>query len=238
MYKFGASYINYQYLHPIYLLFWQAIQWLCNNNYKELCFGRTSESQKGLIQFKDGWATRKSHINYYRYDIRAMSFIQSTNCQAETGYTYLKKCLYHFCSWQGLYSTNIWVKSIATAGVKPMTQLWKQVAVNDADANPKGFPDMRGKGMIVQRLRWVWLLAVVALAGAIIIGVSSIRVPILQATDWALVTNEPIEPSDIIVVATDVSGAGVLAAADLVHSGVAMRVAVFDDPGIHVSRDS
>jgi hypothetical protein len=118
-----------------------------------------------------------------------------------------------------------------------MAQLWKQVAVNDADTNPKGFPNMRGKGMIVQRLRWVWLLAVVALAGAIIIGVSSIRVPILRATGWALVINEPIEPSDIIVVATDVSGAGGLEAADLVHSGVAMRVAVFDDPPDVVDRE-
>jgi hypothetical protein len=96
---------------------------------------------------------------------------------------------------------------------------------------------MHGKGMIVQKLRWVWLLAVVALAGVVIVGVSGIRVPILRAAGWALVVNEPIEPSDIIVIATDSSGAGVLEAADLVHSGVAMRVAVFADPPDAVDRE-
>jgi hypothetical protein len=91
MYKFGASDIKYQYLYPNYLLFWHVIQWLCNNDYKELCFGRTSQSQNGLIQFKDGWDTRKSHINYYRYNIKTTSFVQSANCQVESGYNICKK---------------------------------------------------------------------------------------------------------------------------------------------------
>ena len=118
-----------------------------------------------------------------------------------------------------------------------MVQLWKQVAVNDTDASPKDLPDMHCKGMIVQRLRWARLLAVVALAGAVIVGVSGIRVPILRAAGWALVVNEPIEPADIIVVATDAGSAGVLEAADLVHSGVAMRVAVFADPPDVIDRE-
>jgi hypothetical protein len=59
---------------------------------------------------------------------------------------------------------------------------------------------------------------------------SPIRVNILQAVGWALVIDEPIGPADIIVVAVDAGAAGVLEAADLVHSGIAMRVAVFADP--------
>src|SRR5215510_7639013 len=86
------------------------------------------------------------------------------------------------------------------------------------------------KGIIVQRLRWVRLLAVVTLAGAVIVGVSDIRGSILRAAGWALVVNDPVEPADIVVVATGADGAGVLEAADLVHSGVATRVAVFADP--------
>jgi hypothetical protein len=54
--------------------------------------------------------------------------------------------------------------------------------------------------------------------------------PVLRAAGWALVTEEPISPADIIVIATDSFGAGALQATDLVHSGVATRVAVFNDP--------
>jgi hypothetical protein len=43
-------------------------------------------------------------------------------------------------------------------------------------------------------------------------------------------SNERVEPADVIVVAMNADGAGVLEAADLVHSGVARRVAVFAEP--------
>jgi lipid II:glycine glycyltransferase (peptidoglycan interpeptide bridge formation enzyme) len=91
MYKFGASDIKYQHLYPNYLLFWCVLQWLCENGYKELCFGRTSQSQEGLIQFKNGWGTRKSHTNYYRYDIKTPSFTQNADRRAKTSYNIYKK---------------------------------------------------------------------------------------------------------------------------------------------------
>jgi len=96
---------------------------------------------------------------------------------------------------------------------------------------------MNCNGLIVQRLRWLRILAVVALVGAVIAGVSGIRVPILRAAGQALVLNEPVELADIIVVATEAGGAGVLEAADLVHSNVATRVAVFADPPDVVDRE-
>ena len=58
----------------------------------------------------------------------------------------------------------------------------------------------------------------------------SIARPILQAAGRALVMDEPVMTADIIVVANDAGGAGVLQAADLVHGGIATRVAVFTDP--------
>jgi hypothetical protein len=45
-----------------------------------------------------------------------------------------------------------------------------------------------------------------------------------------LVAEDPLAPADVIVIATGADGAGVLEAADLVHAGVATRVAVFSDP--------
>jgi len=79
--------------------------------------------------------------------------------------------------------------------------------------------------------RWLWILAILVLASAVAAGVPSIRGRILRSAGWALVLHDkPIESADIIVVSTGADGAGTLEAADLVHSGVATRVAVFADP--------
>jgi hypothetical protein len=51
------------------------------------------------------------------------------------------------------------------------------------------------------------------------------------AAGWAVVVNEPIAPSDVIVVSLDSGGAAALEAADLVKSGIATRVAVFRPSG-------
>ena len=85
--------------------------------------------------------------------------------------------------------------------------------------------------------RWARILAVIVLSGAIVAGIPTIREPILRAAGWALVVTDAVEPADIIVLAADPSGAGVLEAADLVHSGIAARVAVFADPPDSVDRE-
>ena len=71
---------------------------------------------------------------------------------------------------------------------------------------------------------------VIALAVAAVAVDASIVKPALRAAGWALVVDEPVAPADIVVIATDTDGAGVLQAADLVHDGIATRVAVFADP--------
>jgi uncharacterized SAM-binding protein YcdF (DUF218 family) len=78
--------------------------------------------------------------------------------------------------------------------------------------------------------RWTPILVLVALATAAIVAVPAVRETVLRAAGRALVLNEPITPSDIIVVSLDSTGAGALEAADLVQSGIATRVAVFIDP--------
>lgn len=60
--------------------------------------------------------------------------------------------------------------------------------------------------------------------------VPSLRHQLLRVAGQALVADEQISKSDIIVVSSDSGGAGTLEAADLVRAGIAMRVAVFDDP--------
>jgi hypothetical protein len=81
--------------------------------------------------------------------------------------------------------------------------------------------------MITRGRLWAGVWMLVILVGAAAVGIPTIRRAILRAAGWALVANDPIEPADTIVVARDADGAGALEAADLVHSGVATRVAIF-----------
>ena len=84
--------------------------------------------------------------------------------------------------------------------------------------------------MVTRRQRWfgiVWLLVLLS-AGSI--GIYTARRPILRAAGWALVVNQQVESADVIILAIDADGGGVLEAVDLVHSGVATRVAVFTEP--------
>jgi hypothetical protein len=74
--------------------------------------------------------------------------------------------------------------------------------------------------------RIVWFLAVLIAA---CLCLYLIRRPLLRAAGWTLVVNEPVESADVIVLAVDTDGGGVLEAADLVHNGVATRVAVFSE---------
>lgn len=84
--------------------------------------------------------------------------------------------------------------------------------------------------MSSRRRRWGSILLIITLAAAAIIAVPSVRDPILRAAGRVLVVNDPVASADVIVVSLDSGGAGALQAADLVHSGIATRVAVFTDP--------
>ena len=84
--------------------------------------------------------------------------------------------------------------------------------------------------MIARWQRWTGIVLGIVLVGAASMGMPAIRRPILRSAGWALVISERVGPADVIVVAVDADGVGVLEAADLVHSGVATRVAVFAEP--------
>jgi len=92
--------------------------------------------------------------------------------------------------------------------------------------------------MTTRRRRWTAIVLVVVLAGAAGMFVPALRTRVLRAAGRTLViTNASVEPADIIVVAIDADGAGVLEAADLVHEGVSTRVAVFGDPPDRTDRE-
>ena len=87
------------------------------------------------------------------------------------------------------------------------------------------------QGRIFGWPRWAQIIAALALVVLAILAIRPLRVAVLRAAGWALVVkDEPVVPADVIVISIDSDGAGALEAADLVHSGVAKRVAVFQDP--------
>lgn len=91
---------------------------------------------------------------------------------------------------------------------------------------------MKTEERIRLRVRpWHGLVFVVVLLVPGIIAMPASRRSILRSAGWALVAPDPhVGSADVVVIAIDAQGAGTLEAADLVHQGASMRVAVFDDP--------
>jgi uncharacterized SAM-binding protein YcdF (DUF218 family) len=77
--------------------------------------------------------------------------------------------------------------------------------------------------------RWLIILAVVAVLAVIVtLGVPGLRRSLLRSAGHALVAQDVPTRADVIIISTDVMGAGILESADLVKAGVATRVAIFD----------
>jgi hypothetical protein len=80
--------------------------------------------------------------------------------------------------------------------------------------------------MMARSSRLALFVFVVVLAST---AVFVFRTAILRSVGWALVADDPVTRADLIVVSVDAGSAGLLEAADLVHGGIAMRLAVFAD---------
>ena len=68
VYKFGASDERYQDLRGNNLVMWEAIQFLAQNAFDTLHFGRTSRENGGLRRFKLAWGTVEEPLEYFRFD--------------------------------------------------------------------------------------------------------------------------------------------------------------------------
>ena len=73
------------------------------------------------------------------------------------------------------------------------------------------------------------LVALILVIGATA-GLAAPRTAVLRAAGHLLVVEDPLQPVDVIVVTVAGGAAGLLEASDLVHQGIAPRVAVFTDP--------
>ena len=78
LHKFGASDHRFQQQRPSNLVMWRAIEWLAQNAYHRLDFGRTSFGNEGLRRFKRGWGASEKIVSYYRINPKSNSIdIQS-----------------------------------------------------------------------------------------------------------------------------------------------------------------
>lgn len=75
IYKYGASYMEFQNLRANNIVMWEAIKRCINDGYEEFCFGRTEPDNEGLRKFKLGWGTTEEVNNTYRYDLKKDSFV-------------------------------------------------------------------------------------------------------------------------------------------------------------------
>ena len=80
-------------------------------------------------------------------------------------------------------------------------------------------------------------LVTVTLAVACAIAMEPVRTSLLRALGRFLVATDRLQRADVIVLAVDSDGAGVLEATDLIHEHIANRVALFADPPDSVDRE-
>lgn len=79
LYKYGASNLEHQALRANNLVMWEGIKWYAENGFRSFCFGKTEPENSGLRQFKNGWGTKESEINYYKFDLKNDRALQNGN---------------------------------------------------------------------------------------------------------------------------------------------------------------
>ncbi len=64
-YEYGASLPDLLNTRPSHFLIWEAIKKAVMTGYKEFDFGRTSDDNLGLSDFKSRWGTKRRSLTYY-----------------------------------------------------------------------------------------------------------------------------------------------------------------------------
>ncbi len=75
IFKYGASEIRRQSVRPNNLVLWEALRWYRERGFESLHLGRTESDNPGLLRFKRAWGANERVLNYYRYDLRAETFL-------------------------------------------------------------------------------------------------------------------------------------------------------------------
>jgi uncharacterized SAM-binding protein YcdF (DUF218 family) len=90
---------------------------------------------------------------------------------------------------------------------------------------------------IGQRHRRIHIFSLILLLAIGLVVIPGTRRAILRTAGWVLVANDPLQTADVIVITVGSDGAEFLEAADLVHNGIAPKVAVFAEPPEPIERE-
>jgi hypothetical protein len=77
LYKFGASFMEYQNLRANNLVMWEALKYYSARRFESFSFGRTEPENEGLRKFKLGWGTTEEILNTYRYNFATNNFVST-----------------------------------------------------------------------------------------------------------------------------------------------------------------
>jgi hypothetical protein len=77
-YKYGASIEDGLIFRPNHLIFWNAIQWGCENGYSFLDFGRSDIKNIGLRTFKSRWGAKEIPLEYLHLPLSTYSAVQKS----------------------------------------------------------------------------------------------------------------------------------------------------------------
>ncbi|MGC8490553.1 MAG: lipid II:glycine glycyltransferase FemX [Syntrophobacteraceae bacterium] len=72
-YEYGASLRGALHLHPSHFLLWAAIRRAKEEGFRTFNFGRTSDANESLSQFKARWGTRRQPLAYYHISGKAQT---------------------------------------------------------------------------------------------------------------------------------------------------------------------
>jgi hypothetical protein len=67
IYGYGAANPDQLGVHPYHSFIWKSIEDACNEGYETYDFGRTSQDNIGLIQFKKRWGSQERKLYYNKY---------------------------------------------------------------------------------------------------------------------------------------------------------------------------
>jgi hypothetical protein len=68
-YKYTGSDEQYLKVRPYHPMAWEAIKWGCENGYENFDFGRSDPDNGGLLEYKRGWGTVESDVQYVRFSL-------------------------------------------------------------------------------------------------------------------------------------------------------------------------
>lgn len=84
---------------------------------------------------------------------------------------------------------------------------------------------------------WRYLAPALLVAAVVTLLLPTARHAVLRAAGWWLVAEDPLAAADVIVIAVGGGSAGVIEAANLVHQGIAGRVALLAEPPTPAERE-